>query len=402
MKLLVVMPYYKPATVYGGPTHSVSALCEGLARAGVQVTVMTTDANGPTRLDVALRATVMVDGVEVIYYPLGRPSLGTFFYSPELIREAVKRVPEFDLAGLEVMWSSLAYPLSKACKRQEIPYVISIRGQLLPWALRKSRLKKTIYWQLVGKGYMNGAAGLHCTDPVEVRAVSQLGLSPPTFVVPNSLNTARFESMPVRGHFRHKYGITEDASVLLFLGRLLPLKRPDIAIDALAQVRLRFPNVHLILAGPDEGGLWTRLQQQAQQLGCLENVHMTGLLKSNEVLQVLADSDMLLMPTEIQENFGMAAAEAMAAGLPVLVSDGIPVGVWAEKVGAGRILPCEAPEFAEAVCELLAEPKRMKVMGQQGRELVRENFDFDVTTRQMLRQYEAIIQTGRPLPDSSI
>ncbi|MEZ4671526.1 MAG: glycosyltransferase [Anaerolineae bacterium] len=255
MRLLVVIPYYKPATVYGGPTHSVSALCEGLAKSGVQVTVMTTNANGPMRLDTPLRQPQQVEGVEVIYYPLGTPSLGTLFYSPELIRAARKKIPDYDLIGLEVMWTSLAYPLSRACQRQKIPYVISLRGQLMPWALRKSRLKKSIYWQVVGAHYVNGASALHCTDPVEVSTASQLRLRPPVFVVPNSLNPARFDTMPARGHYRRVFGIADEAKVLLFLGRLLPLKRPDIAIGALAKIRQQLGDVHLILAGPDEGGM---------------------------------------------------------------------------------------------------------------------------------------------------
>lgn len=402
MKFLVVIPYYKPAYIYGGATRCVSTLCEGLVKSGIQVTVLTSDANGPTRLDVVLRETVMVDGVEVIYYPLAKRSFGTFFYSPELIRESVKRVHEFDLVGLEVLWSSLAYPLSKACQKHHVPYVISAHGQLFPWSLRKSRLKKQIYWQLVGNNYINGAAALHCTDPVEANAVSQLGLHPPTFVVPNSLNTARFDVMPERGYYRQKLGISHEAKVLLFLGRLLPLKRPDIVIDVLAQIRSHYPDVHLILAGPDEDGMVGQLQQQALRLGCPKNVHLTGLLKSNEVLQVLADSDLLLMPTEIQENFGMAAAEAMAAGVPVLVSQGVPVGLWAEKAGAGRVLPCNVQAFTQAANELLADPDRMSMMGQRGRALVREKFDFDVTSRQMVSHYEAIVQTGHPLSELMI
>ena len=94
----------------------------------------------------------------------------------------------------------------------------------------------------------------------------------------------------------------------------------------------------------------------------------------------------------------MSAAEAMAAGLPILVSDGVPVGRWAEEAGAGRVVPCSAAAFTQATLELLARPEQFKIMGRRGQALVREQFDSSPVARQMLAQYESIIATGRPLP----
>jgi len=88
----------------------------------------------------------------------------------------------------------------------------------------------------------------------------------------------------------------------------------------------------------------------------------------------------------------------MAAGVPVLVSEGVPVGRWARKAGAGVVVPCSNNDFRIAALELLSYPERLRAMGQAGQDLARRRFDVDVVAREMLAQYEAIVETGRPLP----
>jgi glycosyltransferase involved in cell wall biosynthesis len=96
----------------------------------------------------------------------------------------------------------------------------------------------------------------------------------------------------------------------------------------------------------------------------------------------------------------MSAVEAMAAGLPVLVSDGVPVGQWAQKVGAGLVVPCTKASFQQAALELLSRPDELVLMGKRGRELAQERFDISVVTRQMLAQFESIVATGHPVQDA--
>jgi glycosyltransferase involved in cell wall biosynthesis len=93
----------------------------------------------------------------------------------------------------------------------------------------------------------------------------------------------------------------------------------------------------------------------------------------------------------------MSAIEAMAAGLPILVSDGVPVGYGAESSGAGRMVPCTVDAFSQMTCELLADFDRLREMGRRGRILVRDRFDIAVVARQMLEQYQAILSQGKPL-----
>ncbi len=399
MRILYVIAYYKPAYVYGGPARSIPAMCEALAASGAEVTVLTTNANGRSCLDVPLGQAVSVAGVEVFYYPVAPILPHRLFYSPQLARACAQKIGQADLAVLATFWTPAMGPAVAACKRGRVPYVVPLYGQLFPWALRRKRYKKLPYLALFGRRYLDSAAALQCTDPAEAQAAAALSLRPPAFVVPNGVDASRFARLPDRGALRQRLGIPPGDRVLLFLGRLHRIKRPDIAVEALAATRsVPGEPVHLVLAGPDEEHLAPALHAQAQHLGCADRVHLAGLLQGDDVLHALADADLMLMPSEIQESFGMAAVEAMAAGLPVLVSDGVPVGRWAEEAAAGRMAACTAQAFARATCELLSAPGQLKAMGERGQALVRCQFDIPIVARQMLAQYQAIVRTGRPLP----
>jgi glycosyltransferase involved in cell wall biosynthesis len=181
MNILYVCSYYKPAYVYGGPVQSISSLCEGLKQVGARLVVFTTEADGAARLAVPLQQPVDVSGVPVWYFPLALNGL-SFFYSPSLAKTIMARVQEFDLVVIDSLWGHSLIPTAIACARSQVPYVIPVRGQLNPWALAKKRLKKSIYLKVIGKRYLNRAAGIHCTDPSEAEAVKKLGFRAPTFV----------------------------------------------------------------------------------------------------------------------------------------------------------------------------------------------------------------------------
>ena len=210
--------------------------------------------------------------------------------------------------------------------------------------------------------------------------------------MPNTIDTGRFKEKPASGSLR----------TLLVLGRLHRKKRVDVALQAFACVAQMYPQVHLVLAGPDEEGLGADLLEQARLSGIEGRVHLTGLLREEHVLAALADALLLMMPSEPDsENFGMSALEAMAAGVPVLVSEGVPVGRWAEEHGAGLVVDCSVEAFACALAKLLADPCRLRAMGEAGRRLAETNFDQDRVAQKWIAQLEAIVNTGKPLPEAA-
>jgi glycosyltransferase involved in cell wall biosynthesis len=368
-----------------------------MLRFDAQVTVLTTNAGGLKVLNVPLKHPLEVDGVTVWYFPLKFRGLG-YFYASGLFSKVFELVKQADVVFTDAVWGYASFPVSLACQYWRKPYVVQLHGQLEPWSLSQKWVKKQIYLGLWGRRFLTFASGLFCTSFQETESVRKLKLRSASFVLPLGVDTSTFAELQQRNILRTQLNIPDRAPVLLFLGRLHHKKRPDLAIQLLGLLPENLQNVHLVLAGPDQENLIPGLLATAQKLGCQARVHFTGLLDRQQILQAFAAADLLVMPSEPQsENFGLSAVEAMAAGLPVLVSEGVPVGHWAVQAGAGRVEPCDAQAFACAVAEMLSDPSRLAQMGANGRALVREKFEIGAVTRQLLAQFQSIIDTGRPL-----
>jgi glycosyltransferase involved in cell wall biosynthesis len=399
LNILFVTSYYKPAYTFGGPVVSTAAICENLIKHGVKVTVFTTNAGGDSVLDVPINRPKDIDGVEVWYFPLRFGGLG-FFYASGLYSRIFHQIHHYDIIFTESLWGYASIPVYQASRHALKPYVVQLNGQLEPWSLQQKSTKKNIYLKLWGKKFLDNANGLLCTAITEVEHLEGLKLRSLPFIVPLGLNLDTYTESPAKELFRIQFNIPEEAPVMLFLGRLHHKKRPDLAIKVLSMLPEDLQNCHLILAGPDQENLISTLTIYAQKLDCLGRVHFTGMLERKQVLDAFAASNLLIMPSEPQsENFGMAAAEALAAGLPILVSDSVPVGYWAVEAGAGRTASCDAESLTQAAADMLSNPSQLIEMGKQGRELAHKIFDIQKVTSQIVNQFQAIIQTGRPVVD---
>src|SRR5262249_31109262 len=158
----------------------------------------------------------------------------------------------------------------------------------------------------------------------EADALSNAGVRAPAFVVPNSLKLRPRALTARRNCVRKAFGISESAPLLLFVGRFHRVKRLDVAVAMLGAL----PSAYLVLAGPDEQNLEPILRKQAVSYQCANRLFVLPMQSENSLDQLYAAADLFVLPSEM-ESFGMAAAEAMSAGLPVLVADKVAVGQWA-------------------------------------------------------------------------
>ncbi len=392
LRLLFVIPYYHPAFCYGGPVRSISSLCKAMARAGAQVTVFTTNANGEDQLDVPLGQPIDIGGVQVYYFRRIRCLLP--FYSPDLGRACAQRIREYDLVHSSALWTYPMWLAASACRRYNVPRIESPRGGLMSWDLHHKYWKKWLYLALFERARLNTAAAIHCTDEMEQEAIRQLGLKPPTFVVPNPIEFSEFSSLPVRGKLRSRLGLPENSIVTLFLGRISTKKGLDLAIRAFVDVASKYPDAHLVVAGPDDDGSGKRALRLTHQLGLQNQMHFIGMVTGEDRLSALRDADLFIL-TSYSENFGMAAAEALAAGLPVLLSDQVGIARQVARAGAGSIAPLDVPQIAHAWSTLLGNPGELRAMGERGRKLVQQEYDADAVARKMLDVYRQVIQDWR-------
>jgi glycosyltransferase involved in cell wall biosynthesis len=382
MRILFVVSYYKPAYVYGGPARSNPALAEGLASLGHEVVVFTTNANGDRNLDLLSARAMDVDGVTVSYFARSQWLPGRYFYSPALGRACREEISHFDAAYISATWTYPMLPAARWARKTCVPYIISPRGSLMNWAMRRKSLQKAVYLRLFERKFFDNAVAIHCTSQIEVDQIRQWQFHARPVLIPNGVDLRPFRSLPPRGYLRRSLGIPSSATISLFVGRLHAMKRIDRTIEIFSSIVAALPDAHLVLAGPDEDRTGERARVLITQLGLAEHVHLVGQLSGEYLLQAYADADLLILLSH-RENFGMVVVEAMAAGLPVLLSREVGVGGDVVRHGAGFVVDAESSQAEDHWMSLLCQPRQRALMAEAGVKLAMSRFSAEATARQM-------------------
>lgn len=379
MRVLHVMPSFWPATRYGGPIESVLRLCQSLQKAGVELSVVTTNADGDGDLDVPTDRLVHAQDVPVRYfrrYPRTR-----FAFSAELAAHLATEIPKWDLVHVTALFSFSSAVAMALSRRASVPYVVSPRGTLMPWAIGSKRWKKEPYFRLVERPNLRGAAGVHATSDEEKGAVLRAVPDARPFVVPNGVDLP--EAPP---------DVQRDGQKIVFLGRIHPVKGFDVLIPALARVAAVMPDVETIVAGPDEDGEKARVEARIQATSPRPRVKFVGAIRGQEKLDLLASAAVLVLPSH-GENFGMAVAEALACGTPVVVSRNCPWKIVEER-GAGYWVENTPERVGEALLGVLKDTERAQHMGEAARGVANE-FGWKSVAKRMIEGYERALEQRR-------
>lgn len=221
--------------------------------------------------------------------------------------------------------------------------------------VRSLRLKR-IYRALFGRRLFEGASAIIATSEQEMEELARGGVARDKIVLRrNGVETP--SSWPERGTFRQGLGISNEAKVILFLGRLSAKKSPDMLLEAFASLSTEggAKALHLVFAGPDEGGMRARLTEMAGQLGVGSQVQFTGAIFGEAKWAAYLDADVFVLPSQ-NENFGNTAAESAAAGTPVIVTEQCGIAPLLADV-AGLVVPHDARALARAMEAVIRDPK---------------------------------------------
>jgi glycosyltransferase involved in cell wall biosynthesis len=349
MKILRVIDTLDPRT--GGPAVGIRALTpvlHGLGHETVIVTVDTPDTAG-----------VIVNGAEVV--PLG-PARGSYRHCPSLRPWLDANLPLFDAVFVHGLWQSLGRAVHIAARDHGVPYFIYPHGMLDPWFRRAypgKHIKKWLYWQLVERHVLRDASAVMFTCEEERRLARQ-SFSPYHCVerVVNYGTSGALDGDATRQRKAWKSFCPElqDRPFLLFLGRIHPKKGVDLLLHAYQKLAAGHANPPaLVVAGPAENPeLLQHLQALSASLPAKAAVYWPGLLQGDEKWGALRSAEAFVLPSH-QENFGLAVAEALAVGTPVLLSQ--QVNIWREIVADGAGLA--ATDTAEGTTSLLEEWQRL-------------------------------------------
>jgi len=386
MKILHVIANLAPR--YGGPSKACWEMARAVAQLGHQVSIYTTNQDGPGELEVPLNRPVQRDGVAVRYFPIQAPRFwGT---SLPLARALRRKVPASDLVHIHSLYLFHDLVAGHWCRRYGVPYLVRPHGTLDPFIHRRHRWRKRLMERLFEDRNIRRAAALHFTTAEEEKLAAPFTFQTPGLVVPLGINWEEFAELPEPGEFRRRHPEIGDKAIILFFGRINFKKGLDILARAFGAVARRREDVHLVIAGPDNEGWGARVRTWLAEEGMGARITFTGMLLGPEKLAVLRDAGLFVLPS-YSENFGLAVVEAMAAGLPVIISD--KVNIWREvqAAGAGRVIPADASALADQLLDLLDNPGAATHMGQKGRSLVQERFPWPRIARSLVEAYERII-----------
>ncbi|MDP8966850.1 MAG: hormogonium polysaccharide biosynthesis glycosyltransferase HpsP [Cyanobacteriota bacterium] len=389
----------------------VLGLSKALASQGVEVTVLTTDSNGDfgqPPLDVPLDKPVEQDGYQVRYFrcsPFRR-----YKFSLDLLRWLWRHASEFDLAHIHALFSPVSTMAATVARQRQLPYLLRPLGTLDPSDLRKKRRLKQIYAALLERPNLAGAAVIHFTSVQEAKISERFGISTTDIVIPLGVNPPQPPTTKVSpcippllrgekegvmlhpGKARAELGIPDDRLLVLFMSRIDPKKGLNLLIPVLEKLLAEDVNFHFVLAGtnPQDPDYENQIQEQIKASPLASYTTITGFVTGEMKAALLHEADLFVLPS-YYENFGIAVAEAMVAGTPVVISD--QVHIWEEVKGAeaGWVCACEVDALTGVLREALQDVGEQQRRGANAQEYALKNYSWDAIALAIIQAYRQIL-----------
>jgi glycosyltransferase involved in cell wall biosynthesis len=393
MNVLHVIPSVAART--GGPAFSVVEASLALQDAGAHVSIFSTDlaeaASAPTHSRaVAADLPAGAGALDIRLYPVRRPQ--RFAFSPQLGRALAASVAGYDVVHIHSLYLFPQYAAYRQSARKGIPYIVAPCGALDPYLRNRHRKLKAatdLVWQ---RSMLDHAAAIHYKTDDEAQLAADVLLSPVSYVAPNGIRMSEFQDLPASELFRTNELGGHIGPLVLFMGRLSHKKGLDVLIRAFAALRGNIDAAHLVIAGPDDERLIPSLTRLARSEGLESEITFVGMLNKRRRLEALAAADIFALPSHT-ENFGNAVLEAMASGVPTVISDAVNIAAEVEAARAGVVRRPTVEDFAEAMSLLLSNPAEADELARRGREFARR-YEWASAVSAWLNMYAEVVATA--------
>ena len=389
MRVLHIIPSAAP--VDGGPNVAVRAIARGLVRRGIDVTVATTNASGQRSLDVPVDTPVIDDGVVFRYFARSVP--GSWKFSWPMTRWLWANAGGYDVVHVHALFSYATIPGCRAAARAPVPYILRPLGTLSNWSLGHRRWKKRPYYALLERPHLAGASAIHVTSEAEAEDVARLGYGERARVIPLGVDVGERPSR--RAHADSG----NEPLRLLFLSRLHEKKNVPLLLRALATTNSS-RRIELTVAGDGDPGYRDRLAALSDELGLRDIVSFTGHLDGVAKERAFAEADCFVLPSA-HENFGLAVAEALAAGLPAIVTTNVALARDVHAVGAGLVTEPTETALASALRWAAEHPAALLEMGDRAWQHAYRELSWETTCVRLAALYDELAaghhrHEGRP------
>jgi glycosyltransferase involved in cell wall biosynthesis len=368
--------------VRGGPITALLGMVQAQADAGMHVQVATTWIDGES---LAAAEALRKQGIDVT--TIG-PCKTPLRRHEQIVPALSKLIQQTDVVDIHALYEEIQHQAARLARRFDVPYIIRPEGMLTPWSLAQSRLKKKLYMLLRLRRDLDHAAAIAFTSEAECDATAPLKLAPRSIVEPLGVDLREFQHLPAPGSFRSRHPRLVHGKMIAFLGRIHPGKGLELLIPAFARTG---SDETLVIIGPDSENFRARVESMISDAGITDRVIFTGMLRGPDRIAALADADLFALPS-FHENFGLAVVEALAAGVPVIISNEVNLWKEIEAGGVGAVVPTQIEPLAAKLEEWLSNDALRAAAAGRARQFVSEHYDWDRIARRWEGHYAKLTE----------
>jgi len=380
MNILMVHSSYPPLLYGGGCANSLKSFAEEFVLQGHSVTICTTNKDVQINCDVGYS---IKNGVKIYRFPI--KYLKRWAFAPRLFFFLKERIRSYDIVHIWSIFGFHSFVTANFAKRYGIPFIVSPHGNLSPVAMQKNKLLKTICLKIFEHTSFNETSAIHCSTEIDkqwpyLKSISNKNI----FVVPIGIHQPPAQLSNSNIVLYNNY--------ILFLGRIHQIKGLKFLCDIISTLPNSCKSTKLLLAGPDNDNYLEKILLYAKQKGIFEKIVYVGNLGEIEKYEYIRKARFLVLPS-YSENFGIVVIEAMACGVPVVVSDKCNIKIYVEKANCGFVIPHEIKSFQDKFILLLTNLEVRYSLGQNGLKYYKNNLTIEKAASKMLMKYEDIINS---------
>jgi glycosyltransferase involved in cell wall biosynthesis len=378
LKLLIISPSFWPALRIGGPVTSVFDLCRFLSKQGIDITVYTTN----VYLENKIRENTYtkIEGIKIYYF--GYDKYMEFMgetgwqYSLPLKKELKNTYHNFDIVYIIGVWNFPSTFAIRFLSKKKMPFIIAPHGALDPVKFSWKGYKKRLYYNLLLKRFIQNSFIHYFTSREAKKSLEFLNISKDkAIIIPNGIDIKKEKKDSLEQKLFEIYPQLKNKFLILYLGRLHPIKGIEVIIESLRYLNIQTDKIHLVIAGQGETKYESSLKSLVEGLLLNEKVFFTGFVEG-EIKSALLSSCNIFVLLSYSEAFSISVLEAMSYSKAVIISDNCNLNVESEN--CGFISPYEPKILADKIELLFNKRDLLNQMGKNARNLVTDKYNWEI------------------------
>jgi len=382
MKILLVNSVFYPAVGWGGPITATFDLARKLTKRGHEVTVYTSNASD-YKTNLRIDKEMMIEGFKIHFFKNWSRGI-RYFFTPGMIIPLFQNSRNYDVVHINSYRQFQDYIAFIILSILRKSFVLTSHGYVL--AEGAGKFYKKTYDFFVGKRLLKSAKRIIAFHEKNSLEYQSMGVRKERIrIIPNTID---LETLPKKGLFKNKLGLSKDSKLVMYMGRIHEEKGVGILIEAFSKINE--PNVKLIIVGPDFQFL-EKAKELVKKFNLESRTHFTGFLDKEKKLEALVDADIVIYPSFHEAGISIVILEAAAAAKPLIISDNIGFSEEVVEHKAGITVPTKnVDRLKNAIEKMLVNYAESIQMGIRAQQIVKTQFSWDVAVEKHLQVYQEI------------